>query len=781
MGADRDRTMARVFLSFLLAALFAVAAAEAQSNPPDAAASAGALSPAEARRALDALEDPAKRQEIESVLRALASAPSATPVPSPAGAAAPAPAAKLSLQPNSLGLQLVVAAASWARDSSQEILATARALSDAPALWRGLVGLAADDQARAEALDAAWRILVALLCAFAAERALAWALRRPLVALESRGADQDARERGRRDYWRLARRIPIALARLALALAPLAAFAAVGALIVATPLVETETTRLMGLELIKAYALYRAIVWATTTIVAPRHGRLRLMHIDDATAADVLKWTRRLAFLTVLGGTLAESAQLLGADLRLRNALVKFDALAIALCVVAIVLQWRAPVAQWLRAREGATGALAAMRNRLADIWHYLAIFVVVAAWLIWALSLHDGLSRSLQIVVVTAAILIAGRLVEIVTLGLFDRALAAPAGATGKRLALGRRATRYAPPLRAVIRGAVSCATLAILLEVWGVDAWRLFSGDAIGGRLVSALITIGLAVAIAAIIWESADDALERRLDRLARETHNARSARLRTLAPIFRSTLLVVILTVVGLTALSEVGVNVGPLLAGAGIIGIAIGFGSQKLVQDVITGIFLLVENAIQVGDWVTVAGVSGSVEALSIRSMRLRAGDGSVHIVPFSSVTSVTNANRGFGNAAVAVSVAFEEDTDRVGEALSEIAAEMRGNPKFKSAMLSDLQLWGVDKIDGVSATLVGQIVCTDSGRWDVQREFNRRMKRRFAELGIRMVPAAQSMVFVSPPSDAATNGEERERTVARARRGLMSPGGGMDD
>ena len=164
---------------------------------------------------------------------------------------------------------------------------------------------------------------------------------------------------------------------------------------------------------------------------------------------------------------------------------------------------------------------------------------------------------------------------------------------------------------------------------------------------------------------------------------------------------------------------------------------------------------------------TVAGVSGSVEALSIRAMRLRAGDGSVHIVPFSSVTSVTNANRGVGNAAVAVSVAYEEDTDRVGETLSQIAAEMRASPKFKSAMLSDLQLWGVDKIDGVSATLVGQIVCTDAGRWEVQREFNRRLKRRFAELGIRMVPASQSMFVVAPQPDGAANGEARQAANPR--------------
>ena len=178
--------------------------------------------------------------------------------------------------------------------------------------------------------------------------------------------------------------------------------------------------------------------------------------------------------------------------------------------------------------------------------------------------------------------------------------------------------------------------------------------------------------------------------------------------------------------------------------------AIGFGSQKLVQDLITGIFLLLENAMQVGDWVTVSGLSGTVEALSVRTIRLRAGDGSVHIIPFSSVTSVTNVNRGLGNASVNVSVAYDEDTDRVSTELKSVVAGMRAEPALSAMMLSDLQLWGVDKVDGASVTIAGQIVCTDSGRWTVQREFNRRMKRRFQEIGIRVFNPLQT-VTVSPP------------------------------
>jgi small-conductance mechanosensitive channel len=209
------------------------------------------------------------------------------------------------------------------------------------------------------------------------------------------------------------------------------------------------------------------------------------------------------------------------------------------------------------------------------------------------------------------------------------------------------------------------------------------------------------------------------------------------------------------------LSQIGVNIAPLLAGAGIVGVAIGFGSQKLVQDLITGIFLLLENAMQVGDWVTVSGLSGSVEALSVRTIRLRAADGSVHIIPFSAVTSVTNVNRGIGNASVSVTVEFDEDTDRVSVLLKDIVAGMRQEPDFAARMLGDLNLWGVDKVDGAGVTIAGQVVCTDAGRWPVQREFNRRMKMRFQQEGIRIFNPNRTYAVSESPGRQGDPAHER--------------------
>ncbi len=429
--------------------------------------------------------------------------------------------------------------------------------------------------------------------------------------------------------------------------------------------------------------------------------------------------------------------------------------LLVHLFVVIVILQCRRSVAGFIRARDPAHGTFVALRNRLADIWYIPAIILDLSLWSVWALRVQNGYVLLLKYSLTTVAVLVIARLVSVALLMTLDRIFRINPEFLQQFPGLEERANRYFPLLRAAISSLVAIVTIVALLEIWGIDATAWFSSSQVGGRLASAVITIGLAGVVALAVWEASNAAIEQHLLRLSREGRFARATRLRTFLPMLRTTLLAIIITVVTLTALSELGVNIAPLLAGAGIIGIAIGFGSQKLVQDLVTGLFLLLENAMQVGDTVTVSGLTGVVEALSIRTIRLRAGDGSIHIVPFSSVTSVTNTNRGIGNAAISVDVAYKEDTDRVGEVLKEIATKMRSEPQFKGMIRGDLDLWGVDRVNASMATVVGQIECTDTGRWPVQREFYRRMKKRFQELGIEIARPSQTTVILQNLPTAA--------------------------
>jgi small-conductance mechanosensitive channel len=163
-----------------------------------------------------------------------------------------------------------------------------------------------------------------------------------------------------------------------------------------------------------------------------------------------------------------------------------------------------------------------------------------------------------------------------------------------------------------------------------------------------------------------------------------------------------------------------------------------------------------ENAMQVGDWVTLAGVSGTVEYLSIRTVRLRGGDGSLYTVPFSSVSTVNNTNRGLGNAAVKVSILYGQDIDLAIATLKEIGTSLREDPQFKDGILSDFAFWGIDSVDGSAITMSGQIQCRDSGRWGVQREFNRRVADLFQARGIQIAnPQRTVVVREGAPTDDA--------------------------
>jgi small-conductance mechanosensitive channel len=352
---------------------------------------------------------------------------------------------------------------------------------------------------------------------------------------------------------------------------------------------------------------------------------------------------------------------------------------------------------------------------------------------------------------------LVLTRIVAIVLLGALDRLFHLTPETAARYPAFESRAGRYYPLLRATLLALIFALSVLALFEVWGLDPIEWFVAGALGSRLVAALSAIGLTLLLALGVWEFTNAAIERRLETLSRDLQSARSARLRTLLPMLRTTLLIIIVTVAGLMVLSQIGINTAPLLAGAGVVGVAVGFGSQKLVQDIITGLFLLLENAMQVGDTVNLAGLTGTVEYLSIRTIRLRALDGSVHIIPFSAVTSVTNMTRDYSYAMIDVAVGFNEEPDAIGDILRTVANEMRSEPAWKLALLADLEVMGLDRFTDTAWVMRVRIRTQPTRRWAVQREFNRRIKYRFDKLAIES-PFTSTRILSTvpaPPADPA--------------------------
>jgi small-conductance mechanosensitive channel len=545
-------------------------------------------------------------------------------------------------------------------------------------------------------------------------------------------------------HWYLLQRLPFALAGLGLALVPLVAFAVASGLVASLFSDNGEPAHEAIVSITTAYVVMLVVLTITDFFVSARCATMRLVRIDDASAAFIHAWMIRLAVTSAVGAGLTNAAAQIGLNAAAHEALLRITALVVHAMLVVIVLRSRLRVAEYIRANTVSHRALSLIGTWLADVWSIIAIFVIVALWVVWALNVQNGYEKLFNLALSTVAVLVGARVVAIVVFGGLGRIfhLESTEGASVAE----RRAYRYYPLLRSIISALIGVATFLALLEVWGFHILDWFVHGSVGRKLTSAFITIALACMIAVLVWESTNITVERRLEAWTSSGDTMRAARLRTLLPMFRTILFVVIALVIGLTALNEIGVNTAPLLAGASIIGVALGFGSQKLVQDFITGIFLLMENAMQVGDWVTVAGVSGSVEYLSIRTVRLRAGDGSLHTVPFSSVSTVNNTNRGVGNASVRVSIAYDEDVERAIAALRDIGAGLREDPAFSGRILADFDFWGVDAVDGSGITLAGQIRTVDSGRWPVQREFNRRILDRFRALGIRIADAQRSLL-----------------------------------
>jgi small conductance mechanosensitive channel len=219
--------------------------------------------------------------------------------------------------------------------------------------------------------------------------------------------------------------------------------------------------------------------------------------------------------------------------------------------------------------------------------------------------------------------------------------------------------------------------------------------------------------------------------------------------------RNVVVMVLVAIGVVNVLAELGVNTNALLAGAGVVGLALGFGSQKLVQDLINGLFVLLGDTVRVGDVVDLTGKAGVVEAISMRTITLRDYNGNVHTIPYSSIDVVTNMTKDFAFAVVDVAVDYKEDADEVMEVLREIDTQLRREWPYRRLILEPLEIVGVGQFRETSMLIKARIKVRAGEQWKVCNEFNRRMKRRFDELGIEISSRHRMMLFGTDPQAAA--------------------------
>jgi len=211
-----------------------------------------------------------------------------------------------------------------------------------------------------------------------------------------------------------------------------------------------------------------------------------------------------------------------------------------------------------------------------------------------------------------------------------------------------------------------------------------------------------------------------------------------RTQTLGSIVRYTLIITILVVGTMIVLREVGIEIGPLIAAAGVVGLAVGFGAQSLVKDVITGFFIFLEDQIRVGDVVEIAGKTGIVEKISMRTTMLRDLAGNAHYVPNGTIDTVTNMTKEYSRYVFEVGVAYREDVDEVINVMKEVDEELRNDPGYKDDILEPLEVFGLDQFADSALIIKARTTTKPIKQWAIGREFNRRLKKKFDEKNIEI-------------------------------------------
>lgn len=235
-----------------------------------------------------------------------------------------------------------------------------------------------------------------------------------------------------------------------------------------------------------------------------------------------------------------------------------------------------------------------------------------------------------------------------------------------------------------------------------------------------------------------------------------------RIGTLGRVFRYILSVVISVLAIMLVLAEIGISIAPILAAAGVVGLAVGFGAQSLVKDFFTGFFLLLENQVRVGDVAEAGGKSGLVEEITLRYIRMRDYEGNVHFVPNSTITAVTNKSRGYAYAVVDVRIGYREQIDEAFDLMREVASEMRKDAG--SRILDEVEIAGVEELADTAVIVKARIKTAPLEQWNVRREFLRRLKASFDEHGLGI-----PYPYFTPgnaPEKAMTNQELKRARIA---------------
>ncbi len=704
----------------LLFCLTAILPAAARADTPTPAATQPAPgSVDELQRLVGTLQNDAERARLVAELRALIAAQR--------GAAAEKPPATAIFGEVSQQIDALTG----------EILAGVAVIVDAPRLFGWARQQAADPAARRLWFEAAVSFILVFGAALTAEWVLRLVLARLVPRLPARRSDASPV------------RALFALLGLVLDLLPVLVFAVVAYTGLAMALDPLTRARVTLSVLINATIEARLVLCVARTLLVPTDSGTVFVPLEAETRNYFYIWTRRFIFWAVFGYAVPRAAWWLGVPGAIYALMLNVVGLVLALLLIIFLLQNRAQVAGWIAGRTAAGSGWGRLRRSLAEIWPVLAVLYISGIYLIYALRIEGAFLYVARATVLSLVIIVAGQLFVRFIRELSRRGFAISPELKAQFPTLEQRANRYLPILTGLTGVVVYILTALTVLQAWNIGAFAWLGSD-LGRRITGNLLSIGIVLVLAIIVWETVASAIERYLIRID-ASDLPRRTRVRTLLPLFRTAILAVIVVMTSLIVLSHIGIDIAPLLAGAGVVGVAIGFGSQALVKDIITGLFILMEDQIAVGDVVDVGkDHAGVVEAISVRTIRLRDQAGTVHTVPFSEVATVKNLTRDFAYVVARITISYGEDIDRVVEILRQVSEELTEDEALRPLILDPFDYQGVDALNASSVVLLVRIRTIASKQWVVGRAYNRLVKIAFAKHGIAASDPASIVIAGAP-------------------------------
>lgn len=526
-----------------------------------------------------------------------------------------------------------------------------------------------------------------------------------------------------------------------------------------------------------------AITWTWLFIVmarfvlAPQRRALRLCPLDDDTARFLTWRIGLVAGIANFG--FGYMSWMLAFGMKFGETRFGFwVTLAMTLTILATIWQARRGISAMLTADDAPRDRRG---FRIGDVWPAIAIAMVIAHWLIVELLVATGnatpalLPRMLTTLTVLMALPLLEHALRAIIKNVFplqvDDDTALPLAAQ-----------------RETHAGFVRCGRVMLglvivfgLLALWNIDVHAL-ARQGIGARLASAFIDVTLIALIAYGLWEAVTIATRRQIaieraamgigddaEQMADGEGGKGETRLATILPLARFCLLTAVAIFAALAIISRLGVNITPLLAGAGIVGLAIGFGAQTLVKDIISGVFFLIDDAFRKGEYIDIGSVKGTVEKISVRSMQLRHHNGPLNTVPFGAIDHVTNFSRDWVVMKLPLRLTYDTDAEKVRKMIKKLGQEMQADPVLGPQFLQPLKSQGVIQMEDSAMIMRVKFMTKPGDQWVIRRTVFARIRDLFEREGIKFANREVTVRFAEEGADRQLSESERRAVGAAAR------------